>query len=268
MQGGGTVHNSFNLLRNVWGDRRAIYRLFFNEMLSKTRASRHSFIWNLILPVVPLGFYIILSLFSVFPSFEGMSRFLFVSIGVTAWLLFSGLIIVPMQSMRDAIKSQETTKLSVLSQIAVKLSGLCFDTVVRVVFIFMVLSIVRADEIDFSFLFFPIVLISMICCFGVGTFLGILNLAIGDLSRVVAIVLQYGIFVSGIIFPISKINVLATFSSFNPLYQAVDALRNLVVFGEMVFNMAFWVHLLLGLALTAWGLFALTKLQHNLKGRL
>ena len=67
---------------------------------------------------------------------------------------------------------------------------------------------------------------------GVGLLLSILNVVTKDVSRLVNIALQYGIFISGVIFPVENINFLATLNAFNPFAQFIELSRSMAFLGE------------------------------------
>ena len=66
---------------------------------------------------------------------------------------------------------------------------------------------------------------------GIGIFLATLNLVYKDVSRVVTIILQYGIFVSGVLFPLRDVRYLDTLNLFNPLYVFIESSRSVVIRG-------------------------------------
>ncbi len=220
------------------------------------------------MPIVPLGFYIILSFVNVFPNVDGMSRLTFVSVGVSVWLLMAGLISVPMNNLEKSLKGLEGNRLSVLSHLFVGLADLAFDTFLRVVFVILILTFFSPDVINFNPLAFVVLGLACLCCFGVGVLLGILNLMLGDVSRMVMIFLQYGIFVSGVIFPVSRLGRAGEIMAVNPLHLIVDSIRSLVVLGDYQAQGGFIVQIVLGLVMLVWACSTLFILKDELRGRL
>ena len=261
--------SAFTLFQDFWRERWAVWRLFKDDMIIRTRGSHSSIAWNLIFPLVPLGFYIILTQLQVFPAVDGtMDRLTFVSIGVTLWMLFSSLIAVPMNEMRAVLKELETMQFSVLSQLVIRLSQVFFDTIIRLIAVYFIISFMSTDSLHINLFFVPILLITMVCCLGVGIFLGLLSLAFGDLKRLISVILQYGIFVSGAIFPVAQLGGLSTLMNYNPLFLALDSIRSLLVFGVYQPNFIFWAAIILGVAVFLWALTMLFILQDELRGRL
>ncbi len=260
--------SAFILIRDFWPEKGAVWRLFKNDMLAKTRTSRSSAVWNVVMPIVPLGFYIILSSMNVFPDVDTMNRLTFVSIGVTLWLLFAGLISVPMNTLESTLKALETDRLSILSQLIIRLSGLFFDSFLRVIAVLVILVLFSPDQITPNPVFIPFVFLASLCCFGVGVFLGALNLAFGNISKLVSIVLQYGIFVSGVIFPVARLGKFGEYIAYNPLFMAIDSVRSFIVLGVYQPTVIFWSAIALGLCLFLWSSSILCILKSELRGRL
>tara|TARA_B110000971_G_C19934008_1_gene465414 strand:+ start:159 stop:947 length:789 start_codon:yes stop_codon:yes gene_type:complete len=256
------------LFADLWNEKGAVWRLFKNAMRAKTRFARASFLWNFIQPIVPLGFYILLSQINVFPQVDGMSRLTFVSIGVTLWLLFSGLIMVPMNGLEGALRDLSNARLSALSQLFIRLNDLIFDTLVRVVFVTFILIFASEDSLEVNLLFIPFTILVMFLCFGLGIILGTFNLVMGDVGRVVTILLQYGIFVSGVIFPISRLGELGGYLALNPLFLAIQNLRSLIVSGGYELSLAALSWIGFGLLVFVWAFVVINILKDELKGRL
>lgn len=257
-----------SLFRDFWSEKSAVVQLFRDDMAAKSRGSRSSVFWNFVMPVVPVGFYVLLSSVNVFPAVENMDRLTFVSIGVMLWLLFSGLIMNVMNGLEPSIKALESNRLSILSNLVVRLTTILFDTLVRMAFVVIVIVLFSNDELQFNLMFVPVLLLAMACCFGLGLFLAVLNIAFGDLAKFIAIILQYGIFVSGVIFPLSKMGWIAAYASFNPLYLAIDAIRSYLVLGVYQAAPGFYIPIALGITLLIWALAIVCVLKNTLRGRL
>ncbi len=255
------------LAREFWSEKYAVWHLFLHDAITETRGSRSSVAWNIILPLVPLGFYIALSVINVFPDADGMNRLTFVSIGVTLWVLFVGFITTPMNGLEAALKSAETSRLSIISQLFIKLGRVIADTVVRVIAVCVILWAFSPDVVALNWVFVLNILMAVICCFAVGVFLGVLNLLSGDISRFIVVSLQYGIFVSGVIFPITHLGSLATFFQYNPLFIAVDSTRQMIVLGTYTPSPAYWGLIALGLVVLLWTASILCILRDELRGR-
>lgn len=256
------------MLRAFWRERSAVLQLFQNDFVAKTRGVNSSSIWNYVMPVVPIGFYVLLSSLSIFPDVEGMSRLTFVSIGVLLWLLFSGIIINTVSGLEPSIRALESNRLSVLSNLVSRLSNVLFDTFVRIVIVAIAISFFVDDALHISALVVPVFFIAVLCCFGVGLFFAILSVAFGDLAKIITIFLQYGIFVSGVIFPLDRLGWLADYAALNPLYLAIDCIRSLLVLGSYTPSLSFYAHIGLGAFVLLWSLAALSVLKDSLRGRL
>ncbi|WP_340691631.1 ABC transporter permease, partial [Hyphomonas sp.] len=86
----------------------------------------------------------------------------------------------------------------------------------------------------------PVLLSGMMLCFSLGLMLAIFNVIIPDVERVVTIMLQYGVFMSGVIFPLGRLGPLKVLESFNPFNVYIQALRDDVFFGQITNHAAVW----------------------------
>lgn len=256
------------LLKDLWFEQSKIWQLFKINFLGKARGSRNSIAWNFIQPVVPLGFYIILSSLRIFPDVEGMDRLTYVSVGVFLWLFYCSLISGPMNGLARAIKALQSEKLSLLSQIIAQLTDLFFDSFIRLLVLCAILLFLSDSSLSMSFSLITIFLSSSIFFFSIGILLGALNLAFGDLSRFVAIMLQYGIFVSGVIFPIAGLGKVASLAAFNPLYIAIESFRQSAVLGQTPDLVLLTSVFVMSLLLFGYGVMILSRLGNELRGRL
>lgn len=259
---------SLGLIRDLWVEQPKIWQLFKINFLGKARGSGHSIAWNFIQPMVPIGLYILLSSLRIFPEVEGMDRLTYVSVGVFLWLFYCGLINAPMNGLAKAIKALQFEKLSLLSQIFVQLSDHFFDSFIRLFLLCAILLFLSDSSLFISFKLLAILLSSSIFFFSIGIFLGVLNLAFGDLSRFVAIILQYGIFVSGVIFPITGLGMVTNLAAFNPLYISIQTFRQTAVLGHQPSFEFMMTGFIISVLFLAYSTMILSRLGNRLRGRL
>ena len=215
-----------------WRFRSHIRVVFAKQFRSAYYGTGLGVFWNYVIPLVPLTVYWLISNLRVFPGFDRIDGAATITFGVTLWFLFAGFVQVPIQVV--ATRNVETMKTAfpLVASIFSGFSQLIFDTAVRSVF---VLLIVVLGESSFTWhaMFLPIILLPALMFFvGVGLLLSILNVVTKDVSRLVNIALQYGIFISGVIFPVENINFLATLNAFNPFAQFIELSRSMAFLGE------------------------------------
>lgn len=223
-----------HLLKEIWIFRSHIWIVFSEQFRGFSYGSGLGILWNYVLPIVPLSVYLFLSRMRIFPNFSDIDSAVFLSFGVTLWFLFSGCIQTPIQVVQSRNKEVMKTAFPLSAAIVSGFAQLLFDTLMRSAFVSVIVMATQSWP-TLQVLLLPLVLLPAILLFiGAGLFLAILNVIYSDVSRVVTIVLQYGLFVSGVLFPLENIGMLAKLNVFNPFYIFIEASRSLAFHGSVV----------------------------------
>jgi len=222
-----------HLINEIWNYRSHIRIIFKGRFRAAYSGTGLGIFWNYALPLVPLTVYWFLSVLRVFPNFEGVDGATFITFGVTLWFLFAGCIQIPMQVIQSRNKESMKTNFPLSASIVSEFARLLFDTMVRVVLVSIIIVSTQSWPTTQGLLL-PFTLLPALFLFtGIGVMLGILNVIYNDVSRVVNIILQYGIFVSGVIFPLYDIGILSAFNAINPFAIFIDACRSVVFQGTI-----------------------------------
>lgn len=223
-----------HLFKEVWQNRNHIKIVFKENFRASYAGTGLGALWNYILPLVPLTIYWFLANFRVFPSFQGVDGAVFITYGVTLWFVFAGFIQIPIQVVQSRQKDSMKTAFPLIAAIMAGFANLIFETAVRVGLVSIVILVTQSWPI-WEAIFLPFVLLPGFFFFaGIGLLLSLLNVIYKDVSRVTAIILQYGIFVSGVLFPINEVGILSFLNQFNPFYTFIEASRT-VAFQELSF---------------------------------
>ncbi len=227
----GSIQAIRNLSSEIWTFRSHIKIVFKEQFRAAYSGTGLGLFWNYALPLVPLTVYWFLSRLRVFPNFEGVDSATFLTFGVTLWFLFTGCVQTPIRVVQSRNKEAMKTAFPLSASIVSGFATLLFDTLVRFVLVILVIAITQSWP-TWQSLMLPVALFPALLLFiGIGLFLGILNVIYKDVSRIVNIVLQYGLFVSGVIFPLYDTGLLYTMNLFNPFAVFIDACRAIVFQG-------------------------------------
>ena len=220
-----------HLINEIWSYRSHIRIIFKGRFRAAYSGTGLGIFWNYVLPLVPLTVYWFLSVLRVFPNFEGVDGATFITFGVTLWFLFAGCVQIPMQVIQSRNKESMKTNFPLSASIVSEFARLLFDTMVRIILVSIIIVSTQSWPTAQG-LMLPFMLLPALFLFtGIGVMLGILNVIYNDVSRVVNIILQYGIFVSGVIFPLYDIGILSAFNAINPFAVFIDASRSIVFQG-------------------------------------
>lgn len=225
---------TFDAIRLIYGEilssRSHIATSFAQDFRGLYHGTFFGVVWNVILPIAPILLYSLLASQRVVPVFEGVDPSTYVALGVTIWFFLSGCVQQPLQMVRARNSEVMKTALPLSAMVFSGFGQLMFDTLVRLCFVVCVM-LYTGTTVSASVVLVPLILLPGAMFFlGLGMVLGISNLIFGDVGRVTNIILQYGLFLSGVIFPIASLpfsDVLA----WNPFYVYIEWVRVLTFRG-------------------------------------
>jgi ABC-type polysaccharide/polyol phosphate export permease len=211
--------------------RHYLWQNFKKDFVGSTRGSLFGVAWKFVLPVVPSSVYILLQSIGVFAKAEGMPKAMYVICGMTFYQFFADCVNNAVGKLVGGERNLITkVKLPLLVVYLSGLGQIFFDTAVRCGLI-MILAIYYKYNL-FYLLSMPLTLIPLLLlALSGGIFLSFYNVYYGDIANVVGIVLRYGLFASGVIFPLPTTRALGKVLSFSPIYQLVENGRSLIVTG-------------------------------------
>ena len=227
------------LLSEVWRLRYQVKVSFMRDFKASYLGTRLGVFWNIALPLFPVAIYIVLAATRVVPQFEQLNPMVAIALNATLWFFFVGCVRTPMSIVKTRNAEAMKTSLPLSVAICASFGRLSFDTVVRFSLL-LILAIMTLSIPAYTAPLSILALLSAVCFFfGLGLFFAILSTAMPDLERIVDVVLNYGIFVSGVIFPLAAFGPLAFLDWANPFAVFIAATRQLIFGGGLSHPMAF-----------------------------
>jgi len=219
------------LIREIWTYRSHIAVVFSGDFRSSYRGTVLGIFWNFILPLLPVSVYIMLVNLKVFPQYEGLEPAVYISLNVSLWLLFTGVITRPMLMVRQRTQDAMKTAIPLTAAISASFGQLCFDTLVRLALVVtLVVAFGQVPQPHLPYLALT-VMTGLVFCFSLGLILSIFDMIYPDIDRITTIILQYGIFLSGVIFPVSTLGPLSVLENYNPFNVFIKSARDFLFFG-------------------------------------
>ncbi len=229
----GSVRAMVILTLQVWNHRSQTVALFTSQWRGLVAGTGLGVIWNYLLPLVPLSVYALLAQVRVFPAFEGVEPLAAITFGVTLWFLFAGMVQVPLNTVATKRSESLKTSFPLICSIASSYAQLLFDSAIRALCVAAVL-LALGTQIHIEALLLPLVLLPAFLLFSAfGLLLSVLNTIYRDVGRVTGIALQYGLFLSGVIFPLDRLPTLEQLNAWNPFALFIDVARDLFFLGEL-----------------------------------
>lgn len=229
-----------------------IIQTFKRDFIGLSDLTRWGAIWNYVLPLVPLGAYVMLMALRLFPKFGEVNGVVYITMGVTLWYLFAGLLRTPISILERDYRMLARMNTPIFPAIASSVSQLAFETSLRLVVVAIVFGIFQGVP-SWKIVFAPVLVLFACMLFsGIGLALALFNLALRDISKIVGIVLTYGIFFSGVIFPMGGGRTISYVLMSNPFYIFIENIRASAVGAPFVH-----VKILIGFCIAAIIVFAL-----------
>ncbi len=222
-----------SISREIRNFRSHITTLFTSDFRKGYRGTVLGIFWNFVLPMVPISVYIMLVSLRIMPRYEGLSPAVYISFNVTIWFLLTGLIRQPIQVVKSKNTEMMKTAIPLSAAIVSSFAQLCFDTFVRIALVVVIILAMQAATKWTALFIVPIILSASIFCLGLGLLLSILNVIYRDIERVITILLQYGIFLSGVIFPLASLGPLVSLSAANPFNVFISSAREAAFAGSI-----------------------------------
>ncbi|HCN91968.1 ABC transporter permease [Hyphomonas sp. UBA5107] len=236
---------SFDAVSTLTGElsqyRSHISTMFAGDFRSSYRGTVLGVVWNFVLPLVPITVYILLVSLKVFPRYDGLAPAVYISFNVTMWMLLTGMITRPMQVVMS--RNQETMKTAMPMSVAITSSfaQLCFDTLVRLALV-AALVVAFGQWPQLNIVPFLLSLVTGLAfCLALGLTLAIFNVIYPDVDRITNIVLQYGLFLSGVIFPVATLGPLSVLENLNPFNVFIRTTRDYMFIGADTHPGTLWL---------------------------
>lgn len=214
--------------------RNFIWVNFLKHFKASFRQSYFSLAWKVIIPLVPVSVYVVMQFFGILKGNSQMPFALSVVVGMTFWQLFSSAVTVTMNAPDQEKAMLKKINIPFLLFYISSLGAVIFDYLIRLMLIWALLI---AYQIPFtiSWILLPLSMLPILF-FGaaVGIFISFFSIFFHDIRILVDIVLRYGLFISGVLFPITGTGKIAFILGFNPMLILIDNLRSFLVFCQMI----------------------------------
>jgi lipopolysaccharide transport system permease protein len=185
------------------------------------------------MPLVPMSVYVLLHVLGVFRSWTGMPRVLYVVAGMSFWTLWSDIVSVSVARLNNEVEMVKRLRAPLIVIYLTGVGQVLFDTMVRLALLVTLLVCFGAG-FGWQWLMLPVLLLPLFAFgLGLGILLSFFAVFTRDVNNAVAIVLRYGVFLSGVIFPLPAMGTIGKVVQLNPMFHMVDGARSLVVNGYM-----------------------------------
>jgi len=221
-------------LRELWSFREVLSAFIVRRVKVRYQQALFGVAWVVIQPVaIALVFALFLGRLARFPS-GGVPYFLFVLSGLTIWWYFSQTMAVASDSLvSEASLLRKVFFPRVIPPLAIVVAGLL--DLLLVFAVLLPLAITSGKGPSLTWLFVPIaVLIVVLTATGIGILFAGINVYYRDVSNGMPFLLQLGLFVSPVIYPVTLVpsGFRDLYQILNPVAASIQVLRSSVLGGQ------------------------------------
>lgn len=223
------------LVSEIRNNYSAILALTEANLKTSIEETRLGWLWLIINPIVMMGIYYFFV--NVILQRGGENFHLFVLTGIVTWGYFSNSLL---GSTKIIVNNQQLIKqvalpIPMLILIPIIVQGVigAIGLAVIIVWNFKVLGF-------HTLMVFPLVILIAMLSYGVGLFVSVLNVYIGDIDHMLSYILRMGFFLSPILFPSEYVlqserlpDFIKTLYQLNPMVEIISAFRLILLDGVM-----------------------------------
>lgn len=221
----------------IWAARHFIKSSIRNEFMARVVRSRLGLIWIVLLPLAQAAIYaFVLSMFmqARFPGVQSEHAYpIYLMSGILAWSLFSDIV---GRSLGVFIDNSNLIKKMAFPRLALPIAALGSAVLNNLLLLLAILLVfvVLGHNVIASLIWLPMLFGLMIfLAAGLGLTIGILNVFIRDVGQLVGIGLQFGFWLTPIVYTLDVMPATAQLVlSYNPLTAIVQAYQSVLVFGR------------------------------------
>lgn len=254
-----------SLFKQLYYNRSQVYITVKKDFKVKYQDTYLGFLWAVIIPIVPMGAYMMLATIKAFNSSDDMPFVFFIAIGMTLWMFMSKV----MRQSLMAITSQKAilskTNYPIIAVVFERIGEVLSDTVIRVITVIIIMFWYHINTTLQGFFIGMLLLIPMLLfSISAGMILSILNAIVPDTIKIFDILMRYGIFLSSVIFPFPEEGVLGAVNQFNVFNTYINAFRNAIYHNEIFSSNLLLYSIVFTIVLT----FVSAKLVHYMNYRI
>lgn len=214
--------------------RNLIHRQVLHDLFAPIRQTYLGLLWRILNPLIPMSLYIALHYAGIFRSPSHIPHVLYVTIGFCLWGAFSTSFLTSTRLLETQASILTKVRIPFIVSYVSAQGDTLFDLFLRTLVVFGVA--LSLGDINVAILCtllpllaFPLVVLGI----ALGIFTSMFNVYVKDVKNVALIAVNYGVYISGVIFPLPNLWWVEPFRLWNPIYSYLEASRGLIVMGEL-----------------------------------
>lgn len=235
------IQSCRDVLHDVTSHSWQIWMIFKSNFTATFRETALGAVWGIILPLIPLGAFLFLSMLRVFPTDRLIHPMTYIIVGISLWLLIQGFIMAPIAAIekyREVLKSSDFPTIGIIVS---SYGQLLFDLLVRL-FILVPVLLHYSGIPPIKALLVPLYMLPMVgLSMAIGMLLGLGFIWLRDIKNLAEIGFRYLVFISLAIFPLPQEGIGWWLYTLNPFAIFIDNIRSVLVLGELSHPIHYWI---------------------------
>lgn len=252
------------MVKGAWRYRYFILSSIGNDMRMRVARSRLGFLWIIIAPLIQVAIYALILSALMGARLPGIdNRFAYAIYLMAGFLAWTPFIEIVNRCLTIFIENGNTMKKIAFPRIVLPLICLGSAAVSNVIFMVVVVCgyLLMGHNPGWALLWYPVLfLVTGVFSLASGLIFGVLNVFVRDVQQVVAILLQFGFWMTPIVYQIDIIpESYRGWLKLNPMYWIVDGYHQVFAYGRSPDLVGLGGVALLSLLLSALALFMFRK---------
>jgi len=218
------------LKKNRW----LTYQLFRRDFFALYKQSFIGVLWALIIPLVSVGTFIALNRSGIFTIGDiNVPYPIYAILGMAFWQLFSTGLVASSNSLVNAGTMIVKINFSKKSLVIASTGQSIISFLIQFVLV-GILFVYYGTAPSIAILLIPILVIPiMLLTLGLGFILSLLNGVVRDIGNILPVLMTFLMFLTPVLYANPTAGILATVTTYNPLYYLVSVPRDLILMGTI-----------------------------------
>jgi lipopolysaccharide transport system permease protein len=182
--------------------------------------------WFIVLPIVPLLAYMCLGFLKIMPSVDGISRHLYIVIGITTWLLLTDAFLMPYRSVLKYQSYFLRQEVSFTHLLTAWLPERLIAAALQYTFCIFLISYNASVTPHAAGIYLAVNITAFLVFLTFGGLVGVIGLIYPSFINLIETTVRFLLFLSVVIFPLPPSSYTDVIKLANPFYVYIDASRN------------------------------------------
>lgn len=226
----------------LYANRWLTLQLMRRDFLGIYKQSALGLIWALLVPLASIATFVLLNRSGIFSAGIINAPYpIYAIVGVAQWQIFSAGLLNASSSLVNAGSMVTKINFSKKSLVLASLSQPFFFFIVQFSAALILMGLYSFHPHTFVFLIPLFVIPIMLLTLGLGFLVSLVNAVVRDAGSIMIVFMTFGMFLTPILYAKPDYGLLATITTYNPMYYLIQAPRELILTGKTTLLQPYFV---------------------------